>query len=123
MVTRDLLQKYGSMFGRGLLATEAPRLVKGALIESLKNNQVDVKKASLWVEKNVTLWNKLSLYNQKGIRRLRQMAGEPDWLTTEWVIDSLKKDMPALASLFLGWEKANNWLNRQVRIIREKLGE
>jgi hypothetical protein len=49
-----------------------------------------------------------------------QRVGSIGWLDADWAIDAIKGDFPTIASLFLGWRKANNWLKRQCEIIRNE---
>jgi hypothetical protein len=110
---------YAKIAGRGLVAQMAPPILKGALVEILR--PVTVQEAAEWVNNNTSLWDTLSLQHQEGLQMMAQKVGSLDWLTADWVIDALKKDCPALASLFLGWKKGHNWLVRQVAIIRGKV--
>ncbi len=110
------------MLRRGVLAEMAPQIAKGALAEMLAGRKVDVEKVTLWVQNNSCLWDTLKPAEQDMLRRVRGDIGELDWLTADWIIDAIKDDSPAVASLFLGWKKANNWLERQARIIKEKIG-
>lgn len=116
----DTFRKYGGVLGKGIVAEIAPGTVKGALVETLLRKKVNVVKATEWVEKNVTLWDTLEPGPQKALRYLGR-KGSIEWLTPEWVIDAIRGDLPAVASLLLGWKKANNWLVRQVEIIRGKV--
>ena len=117
------LKKYGKYLGHGLIAEMAPEIVKGALVEMLRVRKTNVKKASDWVQSNASLWDSLTLAQQKGLIKLGENVHNLDWLTGEWVIQAIKDDFPALASLFLGWRKGSNWLERQVVIIKEGIRE
>ena len=117
------LQKFGAIFGKGIIADLTPQLAKGGLCEIMRREEVGQDKATRWVETNQRLWNLLNENEQQMFRKLADRAGNIDWLTAEWVIDSIKGEFPAVASLFLGWKKANNWLGRQVRIIKEEISK
>jgi len=117
------LKKYGKFLGHGLIAEMAPEIVKGALVEMLKERKTDVRKASDWVENNASLWDSLAPAQKKGLVRLGENVHNLDWLDAGFVIQAIKDDFPALASLFLGWRKGKNWLGRQVEIIKAKAME
>lgn len=109
--------------GGGLIATQAPSLVKGALLEFMQGKKVDVTIATEWVEQNVIVWDLMNKKHKLALAKLRKFGADLDWLTGDWLIETFREEMPAVASLFLGWKKANNWLNRQVEIIKKKVME
>ena len=115
------LKQYGDILLTGGLIGIAPGIAGGMLVELLKEKEVDIKKATGWVESNTSLWSLLEPDHQAMLKDLASRAGNIDWLSADWVIDSIKSDLPAVASLFLGWKKANNWLKRQVEIIRKEV--
>ena len=116
----DIFKKYGGVLGKGALAEIAPFLFKGALVEILKGTTV--QGASRWVEKKVNLWDIIEPQHRESLKRL-SIVGDINWLTADWIIQAIKDDHPALASLFLGWKKANNWLEKQVEIIKQEVQE
>ena len=116
----ETLKKYGGILGKGAIINVTPAIAQGALIELLKKENVGT--VTEWVQSNRSLWDSLGIQNQERLHRLTKM-GNIDWLTAEWAIDSIRKDLPAITSLFLGWKKAHNWLERQVVIIKSELGE
>jgi len=118
----DIL-KYGGVLGKGVVATFAPSILKGALVELFRVRKVDVKKATKWVLANNSLWDSLEPEHKRQFKQLTSKLGDTSWMTTEWAIDSLREEYPALASLFLGWTKGRNWLARQVEIIKTELQE
>ena len=117
----DTTKKYGGVLSKGFVAEMAPKVIKGTLIEILKQEGTTVKKTTEWVEGDVCLWDTLNARHQKALINLRQKLGNIDWLTPDWVVEAIKTDMPGVASLFLGWRKAHNWLVRQVGIIKERM--
>ena len=114
-------KQYAGLFSKGLIIEIAPELAKGILVEVFKAKKVNVKGASNWVQDNTILWNTLSPDEQAMFKDMVQRVGTIDWLDADWVIDAIRKDLPAVASLFLGWKKANTWLKRQVEIIRKEV--
>jgi len=115
------LKKYAGLFSKGLVIEMAPEIAKGILVEIFKAKRVSVKSADVWVQHNTSLWKTLEPDEQALFKDLAQRVGNIDWLDADWVIDAIKSDFPAVASLFLGWRKANNWLKRQVTQIREEI--
>lgn len=117
----DTIKKYGGVVGKGFIAEMGPKVLKGTLLEVLKQKGTGVKSATEWVERDVCLWDTLEPGHQKVLISLGRKMRNISWLTAGWVIEAIKGDMPAVASLFLGWKKANNWLVRQVTIIKERV--
>ncbi|KKM97420.1 hypothetical protein LCGC14_1168240 [marine sediment metagenome] len=115
------LKKYAGLFSKGLLIEMVPEIAKGILVEIFKRRKTTVKSASNWVQGNTSLWKTLEPKEQAMLKNLVQRGGNIDWLDANWVIEAIKSDFPAVASLFLGWRKANNWLKRQVEIIRKEI--
>jgi len=116
------LKKYAGLFSKGLVIEMAPEIAKGILVEMFKAKKTSVKSASDWVQSNTSLWKTLDQDEQALFKDLAERVGNIDWLNADWVIEAIKNDFPAVASLFLGWTKANNWLKRQVEIIRKEIG-
>lgn len=115
------LKKYAGMFSRGLLIKIAPEIAKGILVEMFRAKKVTVKSASEWVQNNTSLWKTFEPKEQEMMKNLAEKAGNIDWLDATWVIEAIKGDFPAVASLFVGWKRANTWLKRQVEIIRKEI--
>ena len=105
--------------GKGILPEFAPSIAKGALVETLLAEKTDVKKLTRWVQENRSLWEEIKY--RESLKALATQVGDINWLTTEFVIDAIREDLPALASLFLGWKKSRSWLDRQVKIIRKEI--
>lgn len=117
----DSFTKYVSIFTRGAIIQMAPAIARGMLLEMLKVRKVDVKTISKLVQDRANLWVLAGEHYQELGRRIAVRVGNLDWMTAEWVIDAIKADYPAISSLFLGWKKASNWLERQIEFIKEKL--
>jgi len=118
----DTIKKFGNILGKGFIQDMAPGIAAGYLVDMLQRYNVGVKEATKWVQDNISLWDKLKPEEQQSLRELSDRIGNRvEWITAEWAIDAVKGDLPALASLFLGWRKANNWLVRQAEIIRGEL--
>ena len=119
----DNIRGIGELTLRGLIATQAPNLFKGVLNELLRRDDITVDKVVVMVEKNQALWDQLSPNVVHSLRRVAEHVTDVDWLTPEWFIEAIKKKHPALASLFLGWRKARNWLLRQIEVVKKELYE
>lgn len=116
------LKKYAGLFSKGFVIEMAPQIAKGMIVEMFKAKKTSVKSASDWVESNTNLWKTFEPGEQAMFKNLAERVGNINWFDADWVIGAIKNDFPAVASLFLGWRKANNWLERQVEIIRKEVG-
>ena len=119
----EALKNIGGILGKGFIIEIAPQIAKGALVELLRVRKVDVKKATEWVQSNSRLWDSLEPHHQERLKQLARKVGNVDWMDVNWAIGAMRGEFPAVASLFLGWKKANNWLVRQVEIMRIKVME
>lgn len=115
--------KVGTIMAKGLVAQFAPDIAKGVLVELLRKRQVNVKRASEWVQANYNLWADLKPDERANIKKLTSKVGDISWMDFAWAVDAMKGEYPAVASLFLGWTKGKNWLTRQIEIIRKELTE
>ena len=118
----DIFEKVQSLAGpsmRGLAAQFAPSITKGLLIEYL--GKIKIEDVMVYIEKDVSLWSQTPEYQAK-IKKLTRMQGKNlSWLTSVWVIEAVRKDLPGLASMFLGWRKARNWLDKQVIELKQQI--
>jgi len=122
-VVLDNIRGIGELTLKGLIATQAPNLFKGVLNELLRREDITVDKVITMVEKNQPLWDQLPSDITHSLRRAAEHVTDVPWLTVEWFIEAIKTQHPALASLFLGWRKARNWLGRQIEAIKKELYE
>jgi len=111
--------RYGNILLSGLIAELSPELFKGMLVELLK--KTTVAEASEWVTKDYVLLEKVPPQTLARLKGFSPRFGNTSWLTAEWVIEALREDVPAIASLFMGWKKGYNWLVRQVEIIQREI--
>lgn len=118
-----VVKNLSGILGKGFIIEIAPQVAKGALVELLRVRKVDVKKATEWVRSNSKLWDSLEPHHQERLKQLAHKVGNVDWMDVNWAIGAMRGEFPAVASLFLGWKKANNWLVRQVEIMRIKVME
>lgn len=105
-----------------VVASEAaPFVFKGYIIEFFKSKKLDVKTVCQLVENNTSLWALMDNRGQEKVRNLVRRLGNIDWLTSEYLINAVKGEFPRIASLFLGWRKAHNWLERQMEEIKKQV--
>jgi len=109
------------MFSKGFVIKMAPEIAKGMLVEMFRAKKVSITSASDWVQNNTSLWKTLDPDEQAMLKNLAERVGNIDWLDFSWTVNAIKTDFPAVASLFLGWVKARNWLTRQVEIIKKEV--
>jgi hypothetical protein len=101
-------------FVKGLLINNVPNIAKGAIAEWLRTTKVDFPAVTKAIQQNTRVWPLIPERYHAGIRNIARDVGDLDWLTADWLIDIARKENPPMASLFLGWRKAYNWLNRQI---------
>ncbi|MBU0846553.1 hypothetical protein KKH23_05135, partial [Patescibacteria group bacterium] len=63
-----------------------------------------------------SLWDALPPDQQEQLRTAAQKLGDLDFLTADFVIQTIKKEPrhAQVASLLLNWPEANEWLARQL---------
>lgn len=117
------IKGVGRLLGRGVATPFAPAIMGGTLVSLFKRWKLDVEKTTVWVLENKSLWDHMGEERQQQMKKLVQKVGSLDWMNAEWAIKSLKAEFPAVASLFLGWPKAYNWLERQLEMIKKQAGQ
>ena len=117
----DYVRGFGELTLKGLVAVNAPTIFKGMINQIFHQYRVTVDKVVPLVQENKSLWGTLPSELEDTFLKGARQAGNMEWLTTEWLIDAIKKEHPALASLFLSWRKARNWLGRQIEEIKEQV--
>jgi hypothetical protein len=97
----------------------SPQIFAGILIAVLKHENIGIKEVADYVKRDVDLWSQLPEERQLQIKQLTgHIGGSPTWLTAEWLVNAIRKQMPGLASLFLGDPGAAKWLVKQVASIK-----
>lgn len=117
------IKEWSGLLFRGLVIEFAPKVAEGMIVQIFRDKKVSGEGAIDWVQSNTNLWKALDPKEQALFKNLAERVGSIDWLDADWIIESIKGDFPAVASLFLGWKKANNWLKRQCEIIRNEVRE
>lgn len=109
----DTIKQYAGMFGTGLLKQMAPGVASGFINGLFHQWHVDVAKITQDVQSNRPLWDELEPDQRREISDLAKRVGL-DFITPEFFINSIKKDFPGVASLFLHWPEAAEWLASQI---------
>ena len=104
-----------------VMASQVPTIFKGMLNELLRRDDITFEGIVAMVEKNESLLSHLTPEITHGMRRAAELVPDVDWLTADWFIDAIKEEHRALASLFLGWKKARNWLARQIEAMKQEM--
>jgi hypothetical protein len=107
-------------FGHGLLAEITPQIAGGVINEFFKQWNVDVAKVTEDVQRDRSLWEDLKPDQRKQLADLATRLGNLDFMTAELVIESIRDDFPAVASLFLNWPEAGQWLIKQVDELKQQ---
>jgi len=116
----ERLKHYTSVFGSGLLKQMAPEIAGGMLNELFHKWDVDVDKIVTDVQRDRSIWDDLQPDQRKHLMNLANRIGNLDFITPNMVIESIKKDFPAVASLFLSWDEAQEWLCRQIDHLKQE---
>lgn len=116
----DKIKRYADPMLRGGFGLAMPGIIQGVLIEYL--GQASIPEIIKFVETDQSLWSQVEPEMQDKIKNLVSRFGDISWLTAEWTINAVRKDLPAYASLFLGWPEGREWLDRQVKEIHQNIG-
>lgn len=119
----DFLQKlkqYSSLFRHGLLKSQIPGIAGGFINELFHQWHVDVAMVTQHVQENKSLWDNLTPEVRSELGTVAERIGM-DFVTPDFLITSIKKDFPAVASLLVSWPEATVWLDRQVEDFRAGL--
>ena len=115
------IKQMAAPFGRGLMAQVAPGLASGVINEFFHQWNVDVDKITEDVQRDRPLWGEMGPDERRQLAYFAKRTNSLDFITPEWFIDSIKKDFPAVASLFLNWLEAGEWLGRQIDELKREL--
>lgn len=108
-------------FGKGLLAEAAPSFASGVIIELFHQWDVTVTKVTEDVQRDRSLWADIEPDDRKQLAVFARQLGSLDFITPELIIESIKEEFPAVASLFLNWPEAGQWLIRQVEQLKKEV--
>lgn len=119
----DQLKQYGGMFAKGLIPTVAPGIAAGLMTDLFHQWNVDLARITSDIQNNRSLWAGLEDDHKRQLAFAAKRIGTIDFITVEWFIDAIKKDFPDIASLFLNWGMAGQWLQRQVEEIKTEINQ
>ena len=110
----DSLKEYAGLFSKGLILEMAPGIAGGIVNELFHQWNMDIVKAAEDVRENRSFWDKMEPEQHEQLRVLAEKVGGLDFITIAVFIDGIKKDFPGVASLFLNWPEARDWLLLQI---------
>jgi predicted oxidoreductase (fatty acid repression mutant protein) len=113
----DKIKGYLPTLGKGLLLQVAPNVARGLIREYFKQWNVTVEKVVDDVRNNRSILDNMTTEQRNQLKGLGSI--NLDFFDAQFVIDSLKEDSPAVASLFASWTDANQWLVRQVNALKQ----
>lgn len=102
--------------GRGLAGMVAPHVAAEILTSHLK--EVPIVEVVGMIDGDVILWELADEDGREKAKQLIREFGGSGWITIDWAMKAVKKELPILASLFLSSPKCYQWLEKQVEIIR-----
>jgi hypothetical protein len=115
---RQKLKQYGSLFHTGLLKSQIPGIAGGFINELFHQWHVDVDMVTQYVQNNQSLWGKLSPETRSELSIVAERVGT-DFVTPDFLITSIRKDFPSVASLLVSWPEAAEWLERQIKELKD----
>jgi hypothetical protein len=114
----DSIKGIARSFGKGLLLEAAPQIISGVIIQLFHQWKLDKAVITEYVNNDVSLWSKMTLRQQKQLTLAATQLGSLDFLTPEFVVESIKDDFLSVASLLVNWPEAGEWLARQIEEIK-----
>ncbi|HDZ50134.1 hypothetical protein LCGC14_1290130 [marine sediment metagenome] len=120
MVLDNIKDSARSTF-KNVMSSQVPIIFKGMLNEFLRRDNITFGMMVAMVEKNESLLPHLTPEIKHGMRRAAEMVPDIDWFTVDWLIEAIRGEHKAMASLFLGWKKGRNWLARQIKAIKAEM--
>jgi len=118
MPNLDSIKRRIAPFGKGLMLEMIPGMAAGTINEMFHQWHVDVALITQYVRSNRSLWDEMGSDKRRQICLLSQKVGNLDFITPEFLIDSIRKDFPGVASLFLNWPEAAEWLEGQINELK-----
>jgi hypothetical protein len=67
--------------------------------------------------------DQLSPDQQREFAIMAKRVGALDFITPAFLVNSIKKDFPTVASLFVNWPEAAEWLNKQVNDLKQAISD
>jgi hypothetical protein len=107
------IKEAAGIFGKGMLLQMVPNVAAGLINQMFHQWNIDVGKVTEQINSNTSLWSQLAPEYQDELRGLAEKV-DLDFITPAFFINSIKKDFPGVASLFVNWPEAADWLGRQI---------
>jgi len=117
----EKLKHLASPIGKGLMQEMVPGIAGGVIVELFHQWNVDVARITEDILRDRSLWTEMGPDERKQLAVFARQLGNLDFMTAELIIDSIKGDFPAVASLFLNWPEAGQWLTRQINDLKREL--
>jgi len=114
----DQLKRYGGIFSKGLLVEVVPGMAAGAINVLFHEWNVDLERITKDIQYNRSLWTGLDEEHKQQLAHTAKQIGSLDFITSEFFINAIKKDFPAVASLLLNSKMAGEWLERQINELK-----
>ena len=119
----EKLKQLAAPIGRGLAQEIAPGIAGGIIVVMFHQWNVDVDRIVEDVVRDRSLWAEMGPDERRQLAVFARQLGNLDFMTPKLIIDSIKGDFPAVASLFLNWPEAAEWLVRQINELKTRVGE
>ena len=110
----DRIKGVMAPFGKGLLMQAIPGMASGLIVELFHQWKITRPLIVEYVQNNRSLWVDMDEQKRTELSVIAQKVGNLDFLTADFLIDSIRKDFSGVASLFLSWPEAREWLERQI---------
>jgi hypothetical protein len=116
----DIIKQYAGIFGKGLLLQIAPGVAEGFINKLFHEWKVDTNKVWQDVLNNKSLLDEMKPEQLEQLKTLKQRVGSLDFITPDLVIKSIKDDFSGVASLFMNWPPAGEWLAKQIEGLKKQ---
>ena len=113
------VKHYGGFLGKGLLQELTPTVTAGLISELFQQWNVTLESITNDIQYNRSLWAGMSDEEKHQLAHAAKQLGTLDFFTPGFFINAITKDFPAIASLFLNWMMAGEWLARQITELKE----
>lgn len=117
----DTLKGYASSVSKGLILGIAPKIAAGAVNKLFHQWNMDVDKVTFAIKGNHSILQIIDPYQLNQLKGVTSLMDNLDFITPDLIIEGIKKDFPAVASLLINWPEAKDWLSRQVEDLKREL--
>lgn len=114
------IKRYAEMAGSGLIKEFLPSIAKGLILEMFAARRITVKEVFTLVQQDKDLWGFVGAADRTSVRTYAGKFGRMNWMTADWLIDALRDEQPAIASIFLSDDQAKAWLEKQVANLKRE---